>query len=153
MRRPLPVLRGHLHDATAAEVAGSWENIDDTRLTLRPDGTALLQRLDGQYFDFDDGWRVSGTGTWELTDDADGQDVRLTMTTRTGSAMRDTTAAPGTSTPAPPPTTYTWHFYVDRDQHRALKLFFFYGDPDIGNTYVMRRQAAPRATATASRNS
>ncbi|WP_328868940.1 hypothetical protein OHT76_01955 [Streptomyces sp. NBC_00287] len=126
-----------LHDATVGEVAGSWKCIEGTRMTLRPDGTAVLQRLDGQDFDFDDGWRVSGTGTWELTDDADGQDVHLTLTTRTGVAMR--AAVADASAAAEPPTTYTWRFYLRRDQREALELFFFYGDPDIGNTYVMTR--------------
>ncbi|MFF4836698.1 hypothetical protein [Streptomyces sp. NPDC001315] len=124
------------------EAAGSWENVEDTRLTLRPDGTALFQRLDGQDFDFDDGWRVSGTGTWELTDDSDGQDIRLAMTTRTGFETRDAATAADASASAPPPATYTWHFYVRRDPREALELFFFYGDPDIGNTYVMTRPPA-----------
>ncbi|GGS88795.1 hypothetical protein GCM10010222_32880 [Streptomyces tanashiensis] len=35
-----------------------------------------------------------------------------------------------------------WRFHVDRDQRDELVLFFFVGDPDIGNTYVMRREAA-----------
>ncbi|MGW8760988.1 hypothetical protein ACWGN5_00655 [Streptomyces sp. NPDC055815] len=35
-----------------------------------------------------------------------------------------------------PPSTYAWSFHVDRHQHDELKLFFFYGDPDIGNAYV-----------------
>ncbi|MFF0435480.1 hypothetical protein ACFYU9_25040 [Streptomyces sp. NPDC004327] len=72
-----------LHDATAAEVAGGWENVEGTRVVLRKDGTALLEKLDGQDFDFEDGWRLSGTGTWQLTDDDGGQVVRLAMTTRT----------------------------------------------------------------------
>ncbi|MDT9695258.1 lipocalin-like domain-containing protein [Streptomyces sp. P17] len=125
-----------LDDATVAEVAGSWKSIEGTRMTLRPDGTALLRRLDGQDFDFDDGWRVSGRGTWEMTDDADGQDVHLTMTTRTGVAMR---AAADASAATEPPTTYEWRFSLRRDQRDALELFFFYGDPDIGNTYLMTR--------------
>ncbi|MFD7324819.1 hypothetical protein ACFV9D_27660 [Streptomyces sp. NPDC059875] len=87
-----------LHDATVAEAAGSWESVEGTRLILRQDGTALLQRLDGQDFDFDDGWRLSGTRTWELTDDADGQDIRLAMTTRTEVEMRVPVAAADAST-------------------------------------------------------
>lgn len=35
-----------LHDATAAEVAGDWENLEGTRVALRKDGTALLEKLD-----------------------------------------------------------------------------------------------------------
>ena len=52
-----------LHDATAAEAAGTWRCIEGTELTLRPDGTAAFRQLDGQDFDFDDAWRVTGTGT------------------------------------------------------------------------------------------
>ncbi|MEU7278088.1 hypothetical protein AB0A69_04750 [Streptomyces sp. NPDC045431] len=128
-----------VHDATTAEVSGNWEGAEETRLTLRRDGTALLQRLDGQDFDFDDGWRLSGTGTWELTDDADGQDVRLTLTHQTRVERRDTGTTTGAAAPARPPATYSWRFSVRRDPREALELFFFFGDPDIGNTYVMTR--------------
>ncbi|MEU6949907.1 hypothetical protein ABZ957_32455 [Streptomyces sp. NPDC046316] len=130
-----------LHDATVAELAGKWENIEETRLTLRRDGTAAFQQLDGENFDFEEGWRLSGTGTWELTDDADGQDVRVVMTTRTGIKTRVPTTATATATATEPPATYSWRFYVRRDPDAALELFFFYGDPDIGNTYVMKRGA------------
>ncbi|MFC9177038.1 MULTISPECIES: hypothetical protein [Streptomyces] len=128
-----------IHDTTAGEVAGGWENVEGTRVVLRKDGTALLERLDGQDFDFEDGWRLSGTGTWQLTDDNGGQVVRLTLTARTRAESRPTATATDTSTPEPP-STYAWSFYVDRDQNDDLKLFFFHGDPDIGNTYVMTRE-------------
>lgn len=130
-----------LHDATPAEVAGVWENIEGTRVALREDGTARIERLDGQDFDFDDGWRLSGTGTWQLTEDDDGQKVRLALTARTRAESRF--PLPANEPPAPePPSTYSWHLYVDRDQHDELKLFFFYGDPDNGNTYAMTRETA-----------
>ena len=128
-----------VHDATAAEVAGDWENVEGTRVVLRKDGTALLEKLDGQGFDFEDGWRLSGTGTWQLTADDGGQIVRLTLTARTRVESRSLAAATDTSTPEPP-STYAWSLYADRDQRDELKLFFFYGDPDIGNTYVMTRE-------------
>ncbi|MFS0691245.1 hypothetical protein [Streptomyces nitrosporeus] len=129
-----------IHDATADEVAGGWENIEGTRVLLREDGTALFEKLDGRGFDFDDGWRLSGEGTWQLTDNDGGQAVRLALTARTRVESRS--PSPATGTPAPePPSAYAWSFYVDRDQHDRLKLFFFYGDPDNGNTYVMSREA------------
>ncbi|WP_328936404.1 hypothetical protein OG288_01195 [Streptomyces tauricus] len=128
-----------VHDATSAEVSGGWENIEGTRVVLREDATALLEKLDGQDFDFDDGWRLSGTGTWQLTDEDGGQVVRLTLTTRTRVESRSPATATDTSSPDPP-STYVWSFYVDRDQHDELKLFFFYGDPDAGNTYAMTRK-------------
>ncbi|WP_331749498.1 hypothetical protein [Streptomyces sp. NBC_00046] len=108
-------------------------------MVLREDGTALLEKLDGQDFDFEDGWRLSGTGTWQLTDDDGGQVVRLALTARTRVDGRSSVTATDASTPEPP-STYVWSFYVDRDQHDKLKLFFFYGDPDIGNTYMMARE-------------
>ncbi|MFF7442952.1 hypothetical protein [Streptomyces sp. NPDC008122] len=128
-----------LHDATAAEVAGGWENVEGTHVVLREDGTALLEKLDGQDFDFEDGWRLSGTGTWKLSDGDGGQIVRLTLTSRTRLERRSPAMATDTSTPEPP-STYAWRFYVDRDGHDEPKLFFFYGDPDVGNTYVMTRE-------------
>ncbi|MFF5973599.1 hypothetical protein ACFY7C_18935 [Streptomyces sp. NPDC012769] len=145
-----------VHDVTAAEVAGTWENVERTRVTLHRDGSALVERLDGADFDFDRGWRLSGTGTWELADRSGGQRVRLTLTKRTAvearpAATADPAATDGAAGAAgasasadSAPATYTWHFYVDRadgpDSHGDdVVLFFFFGDPDIGNTYVMRR--------------
>jgi hypothetical protein len=130
-----------LHDATVAEVAGGWRNIEGTRVVLRHDGTALVERLDGQDFDFDDGWRLSGTGTWRLTDGDGGQVVRLELTARTRVDRRLPVTVTGASAPESP-STYSWEFSVDRDRRRALTLFFFYGDPDVGNAYVMTREAA-----------
>ncbi|MFF7780012.1 hypothetical protein ACFZCG_37015 [Streptomyces tanashiensis] len=130
-----------LHDATAAEVSGGWENVEGTRVVLRKDGTALLEKLDGQGFDFEDGWRLSGTGTWQLTDEEGGQVVRLALTTRTQVERRLPVPAVVDPSAPEPPSTYSWFFYVDRDQHDGLVLFFRYGDPDIGNMYVMTRKA------------
>ncbi|MCX4980406.1 hypothetical protein [Streptomyces sp. NBC_00572] len=133
-----------VHDATAAEVAGAWKSTEGTAMTLRPDGTATVTRLDGQDFDFDDGWRLSGTGTWSLADDANGQDVRLELTARTKAETRaDATTPLPDATDAP--TTYTWRFFVDRDKQKKPVLFFFFGDPDAADTYVMTRK--PTATA------
>ncbi|KAF3469416.1 hypothetical protein GL259_01235 [Streptomyces sp. Tu 3180] len=130
-----------LRDATPAEVAGGWENVEGVRVAFREDGTALLERLDGQDFDFEDGWRLSGTGTWQLTDADGGQKVRLALTARTQVESRFPLTANDPLAPEPP-TTYSRYFYVDRDQHDELKLFFFYGDPDVGNAYVMTRETA-----------
>ncbi|QES04150.1 hypothetical protein DEJ44_00015 [Streptomyces venezuelae] len=130
-----------IHNATAAEAAGGWENVEGTRIELRKDGTALLEKLDGQDFDFEDGWRLSGTGTWQLTDDEGGQVVRLALTTRTRVEKRISVAAGADPSLPDPPSTYSWYFHVDRDKHDGLVLFFMYGDPDIGNTYVMTRAA------------
>ncbi|MFE0511024.1 hypothetical protein [Streptomyces sp. NPDC058964] len=81
-----------LHDVKPAEVSGSWLGYDRTNVVLRPDGKADIRLLDGQEWDFDDGWRLSGTGTWRLTDQRtgwnDGRHVRLTLTSRTAAATR-----------------------------------------------------------------
>ncbi|MET7653763.1 hypothetical protein [Streptomyces sp. NPDC005486] len=129
-----------LHDATVAEASGTWQGAEETRLTLRPDGTAALHLLDGQDFDFDDAWRVTGSGTWKLTDPSGGQRVRLSMTTRTAVGTRAVTPAPTASPDVP--STYTWQLYVDRDAHKRLVLFFFFGDPDSGSTYLLTHTAA-----------
>ncbi|MFD6345522.1 hypothetical protein ACFWF9_12440 [Streptomyces roseolus] len=132
-----------IHDATAAEVAGGWENIEGTRVLLREDGTALLENLDGSGFDFEEGWRLSGTGTWRLVDPKGGQVVQLALTARTRVENRSAPTATATAAPEPP-TSYAWSFSVDRDEHGELNLFFLYGDPDIGNLYVMTREPASR---------
>ncbi|MEV4938685.1 hypothetical protein [Streptomyces zaomyceticus] len=132
-----------VHDATAAEAAGVWESVEGTAMTLRPDGTATVTRLDGWDFDFDEGWRLSGRGAWSLADTPDGQLLRLELTARTGVDRRaDATASPPDGGDAP--TAYSWRFYVDRDDRHGLVLFFHFGDPDAGNTYVMTRR--PSAT-------
>ncbi|MFF2778854.1 hypothetical protein ACFVU3_28595 [Streptomyces sp. NPDC058052] len=128
-----------LHDATTTELAGGWENVEATRVVLREDGTALLEKLDGQDFDFEDGWRLSGAGTWQLTDDDGGQVVRLALTARSRVERRFPAPVANPSAQEPP-STYSWLFSVDRDWHDGLVLFFMYGDPDIGNMYVMTRE-------------
>jgi hypothetical protein len=141
-----------VHDARPAEVPGSWIGYDRTSVTLRPDGKAVIRLLDGQEFDFDERWRLSGTGTWKLTDEQtgwnDGRHVQLTLTTRTAV----TTRAPDPSSPPSPeedeqprpPKTYTWTFELRRTGRKALELYFFFGDPDSRSTYVLRRQAPGR---------
>ncbi|MFD5068532.1 hypothetical protein ACFWNC_11465 [Streptomyces sp. NPDC058369] len=133
-----------VHDATAAQVTGHWSNVEGTRVELREDGTAVLRKLDGQDFDYDEGWRLSGTGTWRLADTDGGQVVRLALKTSTGVDERAPEPA-GVQAPSAdtrPPTTYDWSLYVDRSKReREVKLFFFYGDPDSGNTYVLTRAA------------
>ncbi|MER5533415.1 hypothetical protein [Streptomyces mirabilis] len=146
-----------LHDAKRAEVSGSWIGYDRTSVVLRPDGKADIRLLDGQEWDFDDGWRLSGTGTWKLTDKRtgwnDGRHVQLTLTSRTAVATR----APEPNEPLDPPTdrpqtpkTYTWTFELRRDDKKALKLYFFFGDPDSRSTYILQR-GEPSSMASPSR--
>ncbi|MFE4616005.1 hypothetical protein ACFRJ7_07825 [Streptomyces sp. NPDC056747] len=136
-----------VHDVTVAEVAGEWENTEGARVVLRKDGTAQVEALDEAAFAFDDGLRLSGKGRWELVDKRGGQRVRLDLTKRTKVATRSSSPSPSAVPVAPtmtddaPPVDF-WLFHVDRDQRDELVLFFFVGDPDTGNTYVMRREAA-----------
>jgi hypothetical protein len=136
-----------LHDAKPAEVAGSWIGYDRTNIVFRPDGKADIRLLDGQEWDFDDRWRLSGTGSWKLTRQRagwnDGQHVQLTLTSRTAVEVR----ASEPSEPLGPPTdrpeapkTYTWAFELDRDKKEELKLYFFFGDPDSRSTYILERE-------------
>lgn len=135
-----------LHDAQQTEVWGSWACYDRTSVVFRPDGTADIRLLDGQEWDFDDGWRLSGTGTWKLTDQRagwnDGQHVQLTLTSRTAVATRtpepDEPSAPPTGRPQAP-GTYTWTFELPRDDRKELGLYFFFSDPDSRSTYILQR--------------
>ncbi|MFG2117982.1 hypothetical protein [Streptomyces sp. NPDC048710] len=137
-----------LHDVKRAEVAGSWTGYDRTNIAFRPDGKADIRLLDGQEWDFDDRWRLTGAGTWKLTDQRtgwnDGQHVLLTLTARTAVATRapepDDPPAPTTDRPQPP-KTYTWTFELRRNDEKALELYFFFGDPDSRSTYILQRDA------------
>lgn len=124
-----------VHGVTATEIAGGWANVEGTRVELHQDGTALLRKLDGQDFDYDEGWRLSGAGAWRLADTEGGQVVRLVLKAPTRVDKR-ASEADGNQ----PPSAYNWSLYVDRSKRKhELKLFFFYGEPDIGNTYVLTR--------------
>lgn len=136
-----------LRDAKRADIAGSWHSVDHTEITLRPDGEAVIHLLDGQEFDFDDRWRLSGTGTWELTGKRmgwnDGQHVRVALTSRTASTTRasDPTEPLTEQTERPSaPQVYTWTFELRRDNREDLELYFFFGDPDSRSTYVLQRK-------------
>ncbi|MFJ5777196.1 hypothetical protein [Streptomyces sp. NPDC093094] len=114
----------------------------------------MVRHLDGQDFGFDDGRRVSGTGTRAPTDDPGGQEIRLTMRTRTRAETRGAATAGAASTAAAgPPSAYTWHLCTGCDAQRRVELFFLYGDPGIGNRYVLRRPAEPDASAHPARKS
>ncbi|QKW18593.1 hypothetical protein HUT16_05520 [Kitasatospora sp. NA04385] len=139
------------HGVTTAEAVGEWVGADDTRLTLREDGTALIEHLDGLEFDFDEGWRLSGTGAWQFDDRESGQQLVLDLTTQTSSDTRPGATTAPTGSPGPSRRSYRWRFELKRDRAKKLVLFFFYGDPDSGNTNVLARPAgtAPSASPTA----
>ncbi|MFD8597151.1 hypothetical protein ACFV1L_19325 [Kitasatospora sp. NPDC059646] len=132
-----------LHDATTAEAVGDWTGRQQARLTLRADGTAVIDRLDGQDWDFDEGWQLSGTGRWELTDRDAGQELVVDLTARTATGLR----AVDRRSPAPAPDGYRWRFHVKRDRQRELQLFAFVGDPDSGDAYLLTRAPAGPGSA------
>ncbi|WSY97220.1 hypothetical protein OH809_27225 [Streptomyces sp. NBC_00873] len=140
---------------SSAEIVGTWRCIDGTAVTMRKDGTAVVKLLDGQEFDFDDQWRMSGTGTWELTDRdigwGDGQHVSLSVTRRTSSAWREVKGAEegavgSTDLREPTPDAYTWTLELERGD-KGLALYFFFSDPDNRNTYYLEKE---RSTAESS---
>ncbi|MCX5343353.1 hypothetical protein [Streptomyces atratus] len=115
---------------------------------MRKDGTAVVKLLDGQEFDFDDQWRMSGTGTWELTDRdigwGDGQHVSLSVTRRTASAWRGVKGAEEEAVGSadlrePAPDTYTWTLELERGD-KGLALYFFFSDPDSRSTYYLEKE-------------
>ncbi len=135
-----------LHGVKRAEVTGTWIGYDRARVVLKPDGKAEIRVLDGQEWDFDDRWRLSGPGHWKLTDKRtgwnDGQHVQVSLTSRTSVATRK--PEPGKpSEPLPSreeiPRTYTWTFELRRSDSKALEIYFFFGDPDSRSTYSLRR--------------
>ncbi|WP_240981655.1 MULTISPECIES: hypothetical protein [unclassified Streptomyces] len=66
-----------------------------------------------------------------MADYEGGQVVRLALTARTRVESRSAATASAAEAPEPP-SAYTWFFHVDRDERDEVKLFFFYGDPDVG---------------------
>ncbi|MEV7124241.1 hypothetical protein [Kitasatospora griseola] len=134
-----------LHDATAAEAVGSWDGDQQAHLTLHQDGTATVERLDGQDWAYEDGWRLSGTGRWELTDEDAGQRLVLDLTTRT--ALDTRPDARRSLSHTEPPTAYRWRFHLKRDRQHRLELFVFIGDPDGGSHHLLTRTPAEPPTA------
>lgn len=137
---------------SAAEIVGTWRCIDGTEVAMRADGSAVVKQLDGQEFDFDDQWRMSGAGTWELTDRpmgwSDGQHVSLRVTRRTSSTWRKPAdaaageAGGGSESRAPAPGSYTWTLELER-RKKGLTLYFFFSDPDSRNTYYLEKARQP----------
>ncbi|QKW06552.1 hypothetical protein HUT18_09190 [Streptomyces sp. NA04227] len=131
-------------DVRSSELTGTWRGLDGTRVVLKADGTAEVARLDGQEFDFDEGWRLSGTGTWRLTDRpsgwGDGQHVSLKVTRRTAAETREPEdGEPRASQDGEPaPKAYTWTLEMERGE-KGLRLFFLFGDPDSRSYYVLQR--------------
>lgn len=90
---------------------------------MRADGTAVVKLLDGQDFDFDSQWRMSGTGAGELADQdigmCGGQYVSLSATRSTSSSWRevkgvDEGSVGSTDIREPAPDTYNGTLELER---------------------------------------
>lgn len=48
---------------------------DGAKVTLERNGRAEVRNLGGEDWDFDEGWGLSGTGTWQLIKGASGETI------------------------------------------------------------------------------
>lgn len=144
---PPPPVKASLRD-----MYGTWKGWAGSSLTLRPDATASVVKLDGQEFDFDDGWRMTGKGTWTLKEPGtyrggntvgNGSVVQLSISSEVGAA--DASAAPGSgsteanaaSRTASPPEKAVWDLGVMKGEGGEMRLFFLTSDPDVRDTYYL----------------
>ncbi|MGW3743020.1 hypothetical protein ACWD62_21010 [Streptomyces sp. NPDC005146] len=144
---------------SSAEIIGAWRCTEDTEVTMRADGTAVVKLLDGQDFDFDSQWRLSGTGTCELTDQdigmSAGQHVSLIATRRTSSSWPEVKGAEegsvgSTDIREPVPDAYTGNLELERGD-KGLALYFIFSDPDNRNTYYLeKKQSAANGSVPSS---
>ncbi|MFD9503566.1 hypothetical protein [Streptomyces sp. NPDC060035] len=143
----------------AADLHGTWKGWGNSSVELRADGVAAVRDLDGQEFRFDEGWRMTGSGTWSLS--APGRNkggntvgagfvVRLTVElpgqreegkgsvdpSQSASPSRLPTAAART---AAPPAKASWDMGVVKDKGGRLALFFLTSDPDVRDTYYLSK--------------
>ncbi|MBB1247294.1 hypothetical protein GL263_27670, partial [Streptomyces durbertensis] len=143
MYEPVPSATG----LRPADVVGTWHGANRTEVELRADGTAAVRRLDGREFDFDQGWRLTGEGEWELTDQAPGgwgEGQHVVLRARAGcSEFReedDRWPAPGGRQAAP--AEYRWVFELDGTDG-GVRPFFLFGDPDSRSRYYLDRAPEP----------
>ncbi|WP_327269608.1 hypothetical protein OG233_21860 [Streptomyces sp. NBC_01218] len=153
---------------TAEELFGTWHGWEGSTLTLEPGAKAKTTKLDGQEFAFDDGWRMTGTGTWSVQEPGtyhggntvgNGSVVRLKAAPLAGTAPSTdgavTTPPVGTpdaavsrdpvdaaSRTAPPPDHATWALGVTEEKEGELRLFFLTSDPDVRDTYYLTKDGA-----------
>uniref|UniRef100_A0AAU2JNR1 Lipoprotein n=1 Tax=Streptomyces sp. NBC_00049 TaxID=2903617 RepID=A0AAU2JNR1_9ACTN len=129
-------------DARSSEVVGTWRCVEGTEIDFHSDGTATVTLLDGQEYDYDHGWRISGPATWKLTAEQPagwnlGQHLRLDLPARTHSGTR---AAVGREA-KPAPERYDWVFELRRDERRGLELYFYLGNSGDNVVYVLEKDA------------
>ncbi|WP_143659974.1 hypothetical protein [Streptomyces sp. WZ.A104] len=147
--------------AKSADLYGTWKGWSGSSLTLRPGGVAEAVDLDGQEFRFDDGWRMSGSGTWSLSEPGEykggntvgtGSVVHVVVkpsvdsvgggaakANESPSSVPSDPASAATRT-APPPTEAAWDLSVVKDKSGKLELFFLTSDPDVRDKYYLSRR-------------
>ncbi|MFI1222683.1 MULTISPECIES: hypothetical protein [unclassified Streptomyces] len=116
--------------------------------------------LDGQEFRFDDGWRMTGSGTWSLSEPGshqggntvgDGSVVHVVVKpsvdgigndaeeTESPSSVPSDPASAATRT-APPPEEAAWDLSVIKNKSGKLEFFFLTSDPDVRDKYYLSRR-------------
>jgi hypothetical protein len=141
-----------------SDLHGTWIGWGGSSLTLRPDGVAEVANLDGQEFRFDEGWRMTGVGTWSLSEPGSykggntvGDDSVVRVSVKR-SVTKDDQRAEKTDPPsplvsllpeeaamrtAPLPPGATWILGVTKGKAGQLGLFFLTSDPDLRDTYYL----------------
>ncbi|MEV5972555.1 hypothetical protein [Streptomyces sp. NPDC051921] len=137
-----------------ADLQGTWRGWEGSTLTLGPDGKARATALDGQEFRFDDNWRMTGEGTWELYEpgrykggNTVGRGYVVHVTVKSSAPAPSPSAAPPSAAPpdsvaartAPPPAEATWYMGVTKDKAGRPALFFLTSDPDARDTYTLSK--------------
>lgn len=141
----LPTVR----DASTSELAGDWTGPDGAKVILEGDGRAEVRNLGGEDWDFDEGWGLTGTGTWQLVKGGSGQTiggapaVQVSITNVTGQIQRPPRDIDEwTTEPFAPIAQYTWEFGMERT-NEGLQPYYLAGDPDAPNLYHLERSDRP----------
>ncbi|MFI6645773.1 hypothetical protein [Streptomyces sp. NPDC050504] len=135
---PLP----SVDDASPEELFGTWAGGGGSVVALEADGDAEARQLRGEEWSYDEGWAMTGTGTWRLIEGGDGQtlagapavEVSVSKVTR----MKDWPAADALGHARSPLRGYTWRFGMDRTDE-GLKPYYLAGDPDTAFLYYLHR--------------
>ncbi|MFF1920196.1 hypothetical protein ACFVW8_06415 [Streptomyces sp. NPDC058221] len=145
---------------TAADLYGTWTGWKGSSLTFQPESRAVVENLDGQEFEFDDAWRMSGPGSWRLLKPGayrggntvgNGSVIQIKASPGGGAGKKDPAAespeAEKEFTPddvasrtEPPPEKAVWDIGVTRSKKGKLRLFFLTSDPDVRDTYYLTKK-------------
>ncbi|MEU2246475.1 hypothetical protein [Streptomyces sp. NPDC019224] len=145
---------------TAADFYGTWVGWKGSSLTFQPEHRAVVKKLDGQEFAFDDAWRMSGPGSWRLLKPGayrggntvgDGWVIQVKASSGSRAVKEDPVAegaGPASeinpddvaSRTEPPPGKAEWDIGVTRSKKGELRLFFLTSDPDVRDTYYLTRK-------------